>query len=74
MTKYFAVSFFQSLDNSDLNYEFVSQKEPDNLMDLIKHPDYVMHHKKGIDTLVFDVYSDAELFFESLYYALKENN
>lgn len=74
MTKYFAVSFFQSLERSGLNYELVSEKEPDNLMDLIKHPDYVMHHKKGIDTLVFDIYSDAELFYESLYYALKENN
>ncbi|MBI9014206.1 MAG: ABC transporter permease [Clostridiales bacterium] len=72
--KYFGVSFFQSLENTALQYEFVREQVPENVSDLLKHPDFVMHHKKGIDTIIFDVYSDADVFYESFYKALKENN
>ena len=74
LTQYFGISFFQSLKQTDMPFEVITEKEPDELMALIKHPDYVMHHKKGIDTLMIDVYSNADTFFESFYYALKENN
>ncbi len=72
--KYFGVSFFQSLERSALQYEFVKEPVPGNVLDLLKHPDFVMRHKKGIDTIIFDVYSDADIFYESFYKALKENN
>ena len=72
--KYFGVSFFQSLESTALEYEFIREQVPENVLDLLKHPDFLMHHKKGIDTIIFDVYSDADLFYESFYKALKENN
>ncbi|MCH4886108.1 ABC transporter permease subunit [Acidaminobacter sp. JC074] len=74
LTRYFGISFFQSIEQTEMQFEVMTEKEPDDLNTLIKHPDYVMHHKKGIDTLILDVYTDPEVFFESFYYALKENN
>ena len=74
MTQYFGISFFQSLNSTDLEYSIVKEQLPENFIDLIKHPDFIMHHKKGIDSIMIDVYSDADSFYEAFYKALKENN
>jgi len=74
ITDYFGVSFFQSLDKTSLTYDVIKETPPDQLMDLINHPTYVMHHKKGINTIVFDVNGDPNEFYNSFYQALKENN
>lgn len=72
LSDYFGVSFFESLDKQDYDYQVVKEKRPDTTGDLLSHPDFMLHHKKGINTIIMDV--GDETFFDIFTRVLEENN